>query len=305
MTKLEVEAFLSVVKMGSISAAAQALYVTQPALSRRIRSMEEELGYELFHRGKGIRNTKLTEEGKAFIAVAEKLLYVYREASSIGIRGQKKLLKITSVGSVSNYLLPEVLQAFLEEEQYNLEFSHTHSFEAYSQVESGMSDIALISDDMYSREVHTVPAFKEPFVFVGGEAFAEAKRIHPSLLKPEKEIRCPWNPEYDRWHEKWFDVSIYPKVNLDQMSLIEEFLVGDHWGMVPLSVAQGMKKRKYYILPMNEGPEDRIIYYIFKSDEKKELIARFLQMLHVQISKIDGICSFLGQEEKFSSSVSL
>ena len=45
MTFLEIEAFLKITETGSFSAAAEALYVTQPALGRRIRAMEEELGY--------------------------------------------------------------------------------------------------------------------------------------------------------------------------------------------------------------------------------------------------------------------
>lgn len=67
MTNLEIEAFLAVVRLGSITAAAQAIFITQPALSRRLQTLEEELGYPLFRRGKGQRNIQLTEEGKAFV----------------------------------------------------------------------------------------------------------------------------------------------------------------------------------------------------------------------------------------------
>ena len=44
MTQLELQAFLSVVHSGSFSQAAQTLFITQPALSRRIRALGEELG---------------------------------------------------------------------------------------------------------------------------------------------------------------------------------------------------------------------------------------------------------------------
>ena len=67
MTEREIEAFLTIVRTGSISAAAEVLYVTQPALSRRIRALEQELGYQLFIRKKGLRNVGLTAEVKAFI----------------------------------------------------------------------------------------------------------------------------------------------------------------------------------------------------------------------------------------------
>jgi DNA-binding transcriptional LysR family regulator len=293
MTKLEVEAFLQIVKNRSITAAARELYVTQPALSRRIRSMEKELGYALFFRGKGIRDVELTEEGKAFIAVAEKFLYLYREAASIAAQGQKKVLKLASISSASNYILPKVLQKFLKEEKYNLEFQHTHSLEGYRYVEDGMADIAIISDDMHAREIHTVPAYKDPFIFVGGEEFEKVSSVHPSMLLPEKEVRLPWNPEYESWHAKWFDASVYPKVHLDQMSMMEEFLVKDYWAIVPLTVTKGMKKRQYHFCPLVDGPPDRIIYYLYKSDEKKEVIQVFLELLHQEITKIEGVQSLL------------
>ena len=44
MTRTELESFLAVVQAGSLSAAAKNLYITQPALSRRIQSLEQELG---------------------------------------------------------------------------------------------------------------------------------------------------------------------------------------------------------------------------------------------------------------------
>ena len=55
------ENYLAVVREGNISAAAQALHVSQPALSRQMRDLEEELGVTLFERGS--RRIRLTEEG--------------------------------------------------------------------------------------------------------------------------------------------------------------------------------------------------------------------------------------------------
>lgn len=72
MTKTELEAFLAVLQYGSISAAAERLFITQPAMSRRMKSMEEELGYSLFERGRGQRSVELTENGKEFVPVAER-----------------------------------------------------------------------------------------------------------------------------------------------------------------------------------------------------------------------------------------
>lgn len=88
MTKTELEAFLAVLQYGSISAAAERLFITQPAMSRRMKSMEEELGYSLFERGRGQRSVELTENGKEFVPVAERLLTLYREAEEISRRNR-------------------------------------------------------------------------------------------------------------------------------------------------------------------------------------------------------------------------
>ena len=53
--------YLAVVREGTISAAAKALHVSQPSLSRQMKELEEELGAELFVRGN--RRITLTEEG--------------------------------------------------------------------------------------------------------------------------------------------------------------------------------------------------------------------------------------------------
>ena len=100
MTEREIDAFLTIVRTGSISAAVQKLYVTQPALSRRIRALEQELGYGLMIRRKGVRNIELTAEGKAFIPLAEKWKSVWNESRDLKEIDRSRTFHIGSVGSV-------------------------------------------------------------------------------------------------------------------------------------------------------------------------------------------------------------
>ena len=64
--------FLSVQRTGSLTAAANSLYMTQPSLGRRISCLEKELGVPLFHRGKGQAQVKLPPEGEAFSDIARR-----------------------------------------------------------------------------------------------------------------------------------------------------------------------------------------------------------------------------------------
>ncbi|MFR5780335.1 MAG: LysR family transcriptional regulator [Oscillospiraceae bacterium] len=83
MTEQDVEIFLAVVRWGSISAAAEAMFITQPAVSRHIRELEQELGCPLVRRSKGRRHIELTEQGERFIATARKWRELWRETREL------------------------------------------------------------------------------------------------------------------------------------------------------------------------------------------------------------------------------
>lgn len=71
----ELKYFLAVAKAESITKAAEALYVTQPNLSRQMKNLEAELGRQLFERGR--RKIMLTEAGKLLKKRAAEILELY------------------------------------------------------------------------------------------------------------------------------------------------------------------------------------------------------------------------------------
>lgn len=79
--------FLTVAQEGSITRAAEILYVAQPSLSQRIRSFEDMLGFELFDRSHG--QFVLSPEGKAFLPIAEQLVEAATMAG-IAVRNLQK-----------------------------------------------------------------------------------------------------------------------------------------------------------------------------------------------------------------------
>ena len=98
----------------NISAAAEALHTSQPGISKQIRSLEEELGIEVFVR-RGKRITAVTEPGKAVIAIAERML---ADADNLKRAGEdfagEKLgtLTIATTHTQARYALPKAVAAF-------------------------------------------------------------------------------------------------------------------------------------------------------------------------------------------------
>ena len=72
MNHLDIQTFLTIVSSPSLSKAAEALYVSQPALSHRLSALEHEVGAELVVRHRGIRAIELTDAGQRFVPIAKK-----------------------------------------------------------------------------------------------------------------------------------------------------------------------------------------------------------------------------------------
>ena len=84
----EIEAFCRVVDTGSITKASDSLYISQSAVSKRIKSLEEELGIPLIVRKSGLRKIELTEQGEEFLVLARQWQSLLKEFKGISDTSQ-------------------------------------------------------------------------------------------------------------------------------------------------------------------------------------------------------------------------
>ena len=109
----DMRAFCAIVEEGNISHAAQRLDAAQPALSRQIKRIEEELGVKLFDRG--ARNIRLTAAGRVFYNRVEKILGMIdgtiRELNDIG-KGSGGSIRIGTITTSGAMILPELINQF-------------------------------------------------------------------------------------------------------------------------------------------------------------------------------------------------
>ena len=87
MTDRQLHGFLTIAEKQSFTAAADALYISQSALSQQMQTLERELGFVLFDRS--TRRTTLTEAGRSFYQNAQKLQSLYTHALSEGQQMQE------------------------------------------------------------------------------------------------------------------------------------------------------------------------------------------------------------------------
>ena len=98
----------------SLTAAAQALHTSQPALSKQIRELEDELGVTLFVRH-GRKFTALTEAGQRILGIAERVLAEAENLKRTGAEyaaGETGVLSIAATHTQARYALPAMLARF-------------------------------------------------------------------------------------------------------------------------------------------------------------------------------------------------
>ena len=111
---VQVEGFLEVARRGSVSRAAEALFITQPTLTARLHGLERELGTALFLRTP--QGMRLTDAGRAWVPFAERALRALvdgRDALEQVKSASAGHLLIAAAPAVSTYLLPELLERFV------------------------------------------------------------------------------------------------------------------------------------------------------------------------------------------------
>jgi DNA-binding transcriptional LysR family regulator len=112
----QMRAFVATVKLGTLSRAAESLYLSQPSISLQLQALERELGAELLHRSR--RRINLTDAGEALYELARPLVEGWENLDrdfQSKIKGlQSGRLTVAAGSSTIQYLLPELVRRYRE-----------------------------------------------------------------------------------------------------------------------------------------------------------------------------------------------
>ena len=165
--------FSAVVEQGSISAAARALFMSQPPLSAQVRQLEKELGVRLFDR-EGHKLT-LTPAGKLLYDRAQGLLdsahSVESELRAFG-RGGSRILRLGAVSSICSSDLPLWLRAFFRDNPgIRLELTEQDTYALLEKLRARQLDLALIRTPFSSDGLDCRVVRREKMMALGERRF--------------------------------------------------------------------------------------------------------------------------------------
>jgi len=192
--------------------AARRLRVAQPALSRQIQDLEEEIGFKLFERLP--RGVKISNAGKLFLEDARRILQQVNEATVRGKRvalGQAGTLRIGFIESISCHgVVPDSFRQFRERQpDAELQLNPLSSLDQVEAIRSGQLDAVFVYMPKTDRELDQVQVTSQKLVLAAPKEHPLTK-LKTLRLRDMRDAAFVWVPRrhspayYDRLMHECF-----------------------------------------------------------------------------------------------------
>lgn len=172
--------FADIVDTGSFSRAAERNYLSQSAVSQRLRALEREYGTTLIYRGKGKGSATPTTAGDVLYTGAKRIL---REASMLDSQLRESpgelsgTVRLVTVYSVGLHALPPRLKPFLAGHPLvNVHLEYKRTDEVYQAVVADTADIGIVACPGPRRGLDVIPFGDEEMVVICAPEHSLAKR---------------------------------------------------------------------------------------------------------------------------------
>ena len=292
MTEKQISIFMSVANTGSFSKAASALNITEPAVSRSIKTLEQEFGCDFFIRDKGRRCVSLTEKGVIFVDMAKRWLYLKDDALKLA-SNEQATLRVLATATLTTLFVPKMCDRLHESHpslQLSVDSHHTRT--STDLVAQNMCDLALGSFILPDQRVKTIPLFQEELRFVCARADNKAdKYIDISKLNNNKQLFISWDTDNYVWEHFIQKNNNSFVINSNTVDGIE-YYIGKMgmWALAPVTFAGYLCKMHgfYEKRIVNDVPK-RITYAMYNIGNANTIVNEAISLIREDALSYDGV----------------
>jgi DNA-binding transcriptional LysR family regulator len=162
----QLQTFVMVVSEGSMTAAADKLFLTQPAVSQQMKNLEDELDVELIVRG--AKQIRTTAQGEMLYEYAKRILSLSQQAEiaikSVGAQ-LKGLLRIGTLNSIGLHLMSPVVNRLLKyNPDFKIKVEYARGEEIIKQFENDELDVIVLPETLMNFNKSLAQAQSEVFM---------------------------------------------------------------------------------------------------------------------------------------------
>lgn len=236
MDTQHLQAFIAIAESGSFSAAAERLHLTQPAVSKRIAILEEQLGSRLFDRVG--RQVALTQAGISLLPKAKNILQEVAAArrAIADLNGEVRgKLSIATSHHIGLHRLPPYLRDFSRlYSDVKLDLHFLDSEQAYREILLGNFDLAVVTlAQEGNQHISADMVWQDELRFVASKnhPLAKEKKLNLENLTPYQAILPDLNTHTTRLIKDLFD---------QQKQTLEVTMVTNHLDTIKMMLAVGL-----------------------------------------------------------------
>jgi LysR family transcriptional regulator, hydrogen peroxide-inducible genes activator len=183
LTLRDLEYILAVARYSSFSQAAEACAVSQPALSKQVKSVESTLGVQLFERSK--RKVLLTECGQVFVRQAQVVIDEAQKLLHVTCRERHPLSGTFRLGVIASscpYLLPHFVGSLREAfPQLKLVIKEGLTDSLVQELKQGNLDAVIAATTFEDEALAHRPLFFEPFLLAVGNGSRVKRKVKVTI----------------------------------------------------------------------------------------------------------------------------
>ena len=277
--------------------AAERLHVVQPALTRQVRQLEEEIGCALFERLK--RGVRLTEAGKSFLEEARRLLAdLGRSVDRTQLVAQGKVGRLrVGFSDTATYSgeLPSILRNFRARwPDVRLELFPSSSVIAGEQLRRQEVDVAFVymaPTDLHELKTHTISVERWMLALPQAHPLVKSKRVKLVDLRREPFVWFPRPvapPLYDRvlaaCHAAGLTLNIVQEVN--NPTTILSLVAGGIGVSFTIASAEKMKPDSVVLRKVDDLRVTAELSAIWRGDNKVPALQKFIEIVRGQATEI-------------------
>ncbi|MDO4475166.1 MAG: LysR family transcriptional regulator [Lachnospiraceae bacterium] len=286
MNLSEIETFLTIVNTKSITRTADLLFLSQPTVSHRLNSLEQELGFPLVIRKKGHKQVELTAKGSDFITYAERWMSLWKETQAFQLNQEQLLLTIGCTDSLNVALLAPFYQQLLATQPgIDLNIQTHHSSELYNILNNHDIDMGFVYHHLHYKNIISERLYEEKLYLVQSDTPAvEKPLVHTDELDPSMELFLSWDDNFQIWHDRWLASSGRPHLSIDTITLMYRLWDDPgYWVIAPESAILELSRfRRVYVSELVNCPPNRACYKIkhkFPKLSSEQAVSVFEQQL--------------------------
>jgi LysR family hydrogen peroxide-inducible transcriptional activator len=278
--------FLTIAARGNFTRAALELGVSQPALSRAIAKLEEELGQPVFERKP--RSVDLTDAGRLLRTRAQEVLTIVENTKAeIKDDGQSGTIRIAAIPTIAPYFLPGVLREFARAfPRATVQVIEDVTGRTLKRCDEGDVDLAIVALPITTKYLELEELFEEELLLVlpPRHPLGRKRRITINDLKPHPfvlldEAHCLSGQIMSYCQRR----SIQPVAmeRTSQLTTVQELVALDHGvSMVP-AMAQRLdkSKRRTYRSLVSPTPKRKIAMIWNPYRFQSKLLEAFKELL--------------------------